>query len=354
MGKRVLLTGGLGFIGGHTVEHFLRTTDWEIVVIDALRHAGNIARLTEAASFDPSRVSVHWHDLRAPIYEELAEKINWPDYIVHMASDSHVDRSISDPAPFIRNNVDVTLTMLEYARQCAERGWQVEKFIQIGTDEIFGPAEAGTSHREADPLKPSNPYSASKAAQEMIAMAYWRTYGVPVVLTRTMNNFGERQNREKFVPKVIRQVAAREVVTIHAEPLKEHADPENPEHWRAGSRVWLHARNHADALRYVLEKLEAPLYSSSLPSDAPLRLNIAGEVELNNYNLAQLIASIVGIPLRFRFVDFHSSRPGHDLRYSLDGTLLRELGWRQPMTMADSFEKAVRWTLEHEVRLTDD
>jgi dTDP-glucose 4,6-dehydratase len=341
--KRVLLTGGCGFIGGHTVEHWLANTDWHIVVLDGLRHTGNVRRLSEAAGFDPSRVTLLWHDLRAPIYSELAEAIGPLDYIVNMASDSHVDRSITDPVPFVQNNVALALHMLEFARAS-----RPEKFIQVGTDEIFGPAPDGVSHKEGDALRPSNPYSASKAAQEMIAYSYWRTYGVPVICTRTMNNFGERQNPEKFVPLVIRQVAAGEVVTIHAQPLVIGADPENPEHWRPGSRVWLHARNHGDALRFILENVEPEAYASGAVD--PSRFNVAGEAEIDNLSMARLIARILGKPLRFRLVDFHGSRPGHDLRYSLDGSALRAAGWRQPMTMDQSFERMVRWVVENELR----
>lgn len=342
MTKRVLLTGGCGFIGGHTVEHWLTKTDWHIVVMDGLRHAGDISRLTNSRVFDPERVTVVWHDLRAPIYDSLAKDIGEVDYIVNMASDSHVDRSIDEPVPFIQNNVSVALTMLEYARQA-----KPEKFIQIGTDEIFGPAPEGVSHTEDDPLKPSNPYSASKAAQEMIAFSYWRTYGVPLICTRTMNQFGERQHPEKFVPMVIRQVLKDEEVTVHAQPLQDNADPTDPKLWKAGSRVWLHARNHADALQHILENIDPVLFGEQ---DTPVRYNIAGELEISNLEIAQRIAKILGKPLRFRFVDFHSSRPGHDLRYSLDGSALRKAGWDQPMTLDESFERTVRWTVENELK----
>jgi len=335
--KRVLLTGGCGFIGGHTVEHWLVNTDWHIVVMDALRHAGDVARLTASKVFDPDRVTVVWHDLRASIYSSLAKEIGDVDYVVNMASDSHVERSINEPVPFIQNNVAVALTMLEYARES-----KPEKFIQIGTDEIFGPAPDSVSHKEDDPLRPSNPYSASKAAQEMLAFAYWRTYGVPIICTRTMNNFGERQNPEKYVPMVISKVLRGEMVPVHAQPLVEVPDPTNPEHWRPGSRVWLHARNHADALQFILQKLDPVLYGADTLT--PLRFNLAGEREIDNYQIASLVAEVLEMPLRFRFEDYHKSRPGHDLRYSLDGSAIRRAGWRQPVPLDESFRKMVLWT----------
>jgi dTDP-glucose 4,6-dehydratase len=342
MPKRVLITGGCGFIGGHTVEHLLRTTNWDITVLDGLRHAGNIRRLTDTQAFDAKRVRVEYHDLRAPLYADLIQRLGWHDYIINMASDSHVDRSISDPVPFIHNNVMLVLNMLEYAVRA-----RPAKFIQIGTDEVFGPAPAGVSHKEDDPLKPSNPYSASKAAQEMIAFSYWRTYGVPLILTRTMNNFGERQDPEKFVPKVIRQVMRGETVTIHAQPKRFNADPGRPQDWTPGSRVWLHARNHADALRFILENVEAEPFSEGVST--PVRFNIAGEREISNLALADRIASLLNKPLFFTMADFHSSRPGHDLRYSLDGSALRAAGWDQPMTLDQSFEKMVKWVVANEL-----
>lgn len=337
---RILLTGGLGFIGGHTVEHWLKNTDWHIVVLDGLRHAGDVSRLTGPAAFDPSRVTLLWHDLKAPVYGGLAEDIGPVDAIVSMAADSHVDRSINDPVPFVRNNVDIALNTLEFARLVKPK-----KFIQIGTDEIFGPAPAGVSHKEDDVLRPSNPYSASKAAQELIAFAYWRTYGVPVICTRTMNNFGERQDIEKFVPMVIRRIIDNDLVSIHAQPLVERADPYDPTHWRSGSRVWLHARNHADALMFILNNVNAETYGDDQTD--PVRFNIAGEREISNWDLANTIARILDKPLRYQFVDFHSARPGHDLRYSLDGSALRAAGWQQPATFDESFTKMVLWSLKH-------
>ena len=212
MSKRVLLTGGLGFIGSHTVEHWLKNTDWDIVVMDALRFSGRIERLTDIDGYDPKRVEVVWHDLRSPVHSQLIEKLGNIDYIVNMASDSHVDRSITHPVDFVQNNVNLVLNMLEYARHI-----EPEKFIQVSTDEVYGPAPLGHDHVEGEPHRPSNPYSASKAAQEAIAYSYWRTYGIPITITNTMNNFGERQHPEKYVPMVIRRIV-NETIHVHGRP----------------------------------------------------------------------------------------------------------------------------------------
>lgn len=329
---RVLLTGGAGFIGSHTVEHLLKNTSWEIVVLDALTYAGDVSRLTQIEAFDPERVSIHWHDLRSPIGAPLSRRIGAIDFVINMASDSHVDRSIDAPVPFVLNNVSLVLHMLEWAR---ERG--VRKFIQVSTDEVYGPAPADCVSGEWDPHLPSNPYSASKAAQEDIAFAYWRTYGVPVIITNTMNNFGERQDPEKFVPRAISRIRAGLPVEIHSQ---RRPDGELV----VGSRMWLHARNHADALLWILQHITP----DSHPSAAhPTRFHIAGEEEIRNDEMALLIGKYLGVDPQLSYVDFHTSRPGHDLRYALESSELRRRGWRQPLDLHDSLERTVRWTLAH-------
>ena len=338
--KHVLLTGGLGFIGGHTVEHWLKNTDWDITVMDALRFSGRIERLTEMEGYNPDRVKVVWHDLRAPIHEQLKETIGKVDWIVNMASDSHVDRSITDPVPFIQNNVSLAINMLEYARDI-----QPEKFIQISTDEVYGPAPIGYSHREGEVLRPSNPYSASKAAQEMIAFSYWRTYGAPVIITNTMNNFGERQHPEKYVPMVMKKILHQEEIEVHGKEINDDGG------WVVGARVWLHARNHADAVQFILKNVPVLHYDDDTPE--PERFNIAGEKEISNLEIVEMIGEILECPPLWRLVDFHTSRPGHDLRYSLDGTKLKEYGWDAPMSLEESFEKTVNWTMKHTEWLTE-
>ena len=333
MGTRVLLTGGLGFIGSHTVEHWLRNTDWEIVVMDALRFSGRIERLTDIEAYDPHRVQVVWHDLRSPLHNQIKDTIGHVDHIVNMASDSHVDRSITDPVPFIQNNVSVAVNMLEYARDVMP-----QKFIQISTDEVYGPAPVGYSHKENEVHRPSNPYSASKSAQESIAFSYWRTYGVPLIITNTMNNFGERQHPEKYVPMVMKKI-------LHKESIEVHGKQKDDGHWDIGSRVWLHARNHADAIQFILNEVPPVSYSDSVIE--PEKFNVAGEKEINNLEIVEMISRILECDARYKLVDFHTSRPGHDLRYSLDGTKLKNYGWEAPMSLEESFEKTVNWTMQH-------
>lgn len=172
--KTVVLTGSAGFVGAHVVEHLLVHTDWRIIGLDSFRHRGDSLRVYH----DPKRYIVYTHDLTNPISDRLIKKIGPVDYIINMASDSHVDRSITDPVPFCENNVKLVLTMLEYARKV-----KPEMFIQISTDEVYGPALNHVLHKEWSTILPSNPYSASKASQENLCISFWRSYNVPVVLT---------------------------------------------------------------------------------------------------------------------------------------------------------------------------
>lgn len=323
----VLITGGLGFIPSHAVEHYLKTTDWDITVLDSLRHVGKAERLASIDGYDPSRVQVFWHDLRAPVHNLLKRNIGEVDYIINMAADSHVDRSIEAPVEFVHNNVMIALNAMEYAREVG-----VKKFVQVGTDEVYGPAPDGYFNVETDMLKPSNPYAASKGSQDLIAHSYWRTFGLPVICTRTMNNYGERQDPEKMIPRTIKHVLQGTPMTIHAQ---RHDDGE----WEAGSRVWIHCRNHADAIKYLVETVEVPDWTEG---ELPI-YNIGGENEINNFTLAQMIADILGKPLHYEFVDFHATRPGHDRRYALSSEKLYASGWTPPVQFEESLRRTISW-----------
>ncbi len=319
---RILLTGSAGFIGAHTVEHFLKETDWEILGVDSLEHKGDYRRVEP---FLCDRYEFIRMDLTDPTWFTIEGMYNRQfDVIINMASESHVDRSIDDPVPFVQNNIELTLNMLELARVVKPK-----MFIQISTDEVYGPMDV-LPHPEWDTMLPSNPYSASKAAQEALAIAWWRTYGVPVIITNTMNNFGERQDTEKFVPMVIQKVLAGETVPVHGTKKD------------IGSRFYLHARNHADALKFIIENVEPKFFGDEV--DRPERFNIVGDVQVSNLAMAQFVAKILNKPLKYELVDFHSSRPGHDPHYGLMPGLLSGLGWKPPMNFKDSLRKTVMWT----------
>lgn len=351
MPPRLLLTGAGGFIGSHVLRHVLAETDWHVVATDSFRHKGKTDRIVQqVADLGPpgtglygiaDRFTVITHDLTAPVSPQLARRIGDIDYVIAMASQSHVDRSIDDPRPFIENNLAVALTTLEYCR--AARPSHV---ILISTDEVYGPVAPGQAHREWAPILPSNPYAASKAAQEAVAASYWRTYGLPLTIVNCMNLVGEMQDREKYVPKVIAAVRDGATVPVHGRPGD------------IGTRHYLHARNLADALVHILRHLpavkfgEPQRYSDDFAAHRgialrPHRWNIAGPDRLSNLELATQIAAAVGKPLRHELVDFHTTRPGHDPHYGLDPSKLTAAGWKPPIGFIESLNRTVRWTLDH-------
>lgn len=331
MSKRILLTGVGGFICSHALSHILLNTDWEVIGIDSWNHKGISERLTQSNHYqnNKDRVTIYTHDLNSPLSNILINKIGKVDYIINFASQSHVDRSITDPVPFVQNNVNVILNMLEYARRI-----KPSKFIQIGTDETYGPSDGVNAHKEWDCIKPSNPYSASKACQEAICISYWRTYNVPIVLTNIMNNFAETQDPEKFVPLVMRKIMKGETVLIHSDPKCEVS----------GSRFWLHPRNLTDALIFILNSVEVPIYPKT---DIPERFNIVGETQITNLDMAKKIADIMKKPLKYELVDAHTSRSGHDLHYGLCGDKLKSYGYTFPKNFDESLKKTVLWTMDH-------
>lgn len=332
MSKRVLLTGASGFVGSHVLRHLLVNTDWFIVCPVTFTHKGLSDRIRETCDGDEEwykRVKVIRTDLAAPISPVTNAAFGKIDYVLNLASDSHVDRSIEEPGPFIQNNVALMTNLLDWARIA-----QPEKFLHISTDEVYGPAPDGYAHIEWQDLHlPSNPYSASKAAQEDIAFAYWRTYGIPLAITNTMNIIGEMQDPEKFVPMTIKKVLAGEKVSIHGSP-----------DGRIGSRFYLHARNQADGLLHTLG-LDFPAFSDTVRN--PLRLHITGEREVDNLEMANLIAKYAGRELNYEIVDFHSSRPGHDLRYALNNDAIAATGWKMPIPFEESLKRTVEWTMAH-------
>jgi dTDP-glucose 4,6-dehydratase len=331
MTARILLTGASGFAGSHVLRHLLANTDREITCPVTFRHRGNSDRIASALAGNDSwhqRVRVVICDLAAPVSETTAARFGRIGEIWNVASDSHVDRSITEPARLTGNNVELMLNLLDYARQARPR-----LFLQMSTDEVYGPAPDGYRHREWDRIAPSNPYSASKACQEAIAFSYWRTYGVPVVITNTMNIIGQMQDTEKMVPKTIRSL-------ILGEPAIVHVSPDGV----PGSRFYLHARNLADAWLWISRNQEPQVYPAH---DVPLRYNIVGEREVSNTELAASIAEILGVGYELKPVNFHESRPGHDLRYALDGAKLAAAGWSAPVPLAESLRQTVRWSVRH-------
>lgn len=328
--KRVLLTGAGGFFGSHLLRHLMVNTDWEFVCPCSWVHKGTPERLENAIDgLDKDRVMVITHDLTAPFTSTTKKRIGKIDIILNIASNSHVNRSITDPKEFVLGNNALAFNMLEFAREC-----KPEVFLQFSTDEVYGAAPEGVDFPEWSTIIPSNPYSASKACQEAVAISYWRTYNVPVIITNTMNLFGETQDEEKYTAQLIKKINNKELVTVHGAE------------GNIGSRFYLHARNGADAVYFILKNLPPKLYNEG-ENQVPDRYNIVGDVEMDNLELAKLVANMMGEELEYTLTDFHFGRPGHDRRYALDGAKLKALGWQAPMEFEDSLKKSIEWTLKN-------
>ena len=338
MSKTVLITGGAGFIAHHVIDKILRETDWKIVSLDRLDISGNLNRLHDMLQdHDPKavagRMRIIFHDLKAEVNSQIVQDIGPVDIVLHLAAGSHVDRSITYPMEFVQDNVVGTVNMLDYARKYLPN---LERFVYFSTDEIYGIAPPGVAYKEYDRYNSTNPYSASKAAAEEFCVAYENTYKMPIVVTHTMNVFGERQHPEKFIPMTIQNVRDGNKVIIHADPTRTVA----------GSRMYIHAKDVADGLMHILN-LKDYVHTGDYGHAHCPQFNLVGTEEVDNLQLAQWIADAVGKPLNYEMTDFHTSRPGHDMRYALDGSLLASLGWEPKIKLSERIKEMVQWTLEN-------
>jgi len=309
---RIVVTGGAGFIGSNFVRHVLRTRPGdEVVVLDKLTYAGNLKNLEDVAG-DP-RFSFVKGDICDP--EVVAATLDGAEAVVNFAAETHVDRSISGPQDFIRTDVLGTHTLLETVRSLG-----VARYLQVSTDEVYGSIEEG-SFTEESPLAPSSPYSASKAAADLLVLSYVTTYGTPALITRSSNNYGPNQYPEKIVPLFITNA-------VDGAPLPVYGDGRNV-------RDWLYVEDNCAAVDLALRAGETgQVY------------NIGGGHEVDNLTLTRRILELVGAdPGLIRFV---ADRPGHDRRYSVDCTRLRSLGWAPATSFDDGLTRTVAWYLEHE------
>jgi dTDP-glucose 4,6-dehydratase len=311
---RLLVTGGAGFIGSNFTHYILhKYPDWQITNLDKLTYAGNLENLKDIESHPG------YHFIKGDITDRqlIAELLNNGfDVAVNFAAESHVDRSIMDATPFIETNIEGTQVLLEGIRQ-----HPVKKFIQVSTDEVYGSIENG-SFTEESPLSPSSPYSASKAAADLLCLAYYHTYEVPVTITRSSNNFGPYQFPEKLIPLAITNVLENKSIPIYGDGLNV--------------RDWIYVEDHCRALELVIQKGQpGQIY------------NIAGSAEKTNLELIHALLNIMGRPKEL--TTFVKDRPGHDRRYSLDASkIIQELGWKPLCPFEKALKNAVDWYIGHE------
>ena len=339
MSKRILITGGAGFIAHHAIKYYLENTDWEIVSLDRLDYSGNLNRISDLMNDmeikQKKRLKIVFHDLRSEINEMLIADLGEFNYILHMAASSHVDRSIQDPLTFVYDNVVATCNILNFSRKQKK----LELFIYFSTDEVFGPAPNNVKYKENDRYNSTNPYSATKAGGEELSVAFQNSYNMPIFITHTMNVFGERQHPEKFIPLCIKNIKEDKKVFIHSDSSKKIP----------GSRHYIHAADVADGTFFLiknyekLKKVEKDFGGAKCP-----KFNLVGPVEWSNLELASNIARCINKKLNYELVDFHSSRPGHDLRYALDGDLLKKAGLTPKISIEERIKQVVDWTLKND------
>ena len=326
---KILITGGAGFIGSAVVRLAI-ARGHSVVNVDALTYAACLGNVVSVA--DHPNYAFEHVDIRDFAALDAVFTKHKPDGVMHLAAESHVDRSIDGPADFIETNINGTFNMLEVARSC----WQAQgrpetfRFHHISTDEVFGSLGPTGMFTEETPYNPRSPYSASKASSDHLVRAWHETYGLPVVLTNCSNNYGPYHFPEKLIPVVILKALA-------GKPLPIYGDGSN-------IRDWLYVEDHADALLLVLEK-----------GALGCSYNIGGENERSNLELVKTLCGILDRLLPrdggsyADLVTFVADRPGHDSRYAIDPKRIRdELGWRPSVTVEEGLEKTVQWYLENE------
>lgn len=307
---KILVTGGAGFIGSNFVRFLLeKHLEDEIVVLDKLTYAGNLNNLKEVIK-DIEFVRGDICDRK--LVERVAKKT---DIIVNFAAETHVDRSISDPEPFLLTNVLGTQVLLEAARK-----FDHKKFVQISTDEVYGPIRYG-SFKEDSRLNPSNPYSASKASADLLAKSYYVTYGARVVIVRSTNNYGPYQHPEKLIPKLIINCIRGRSLPIYGRGKQ--------------IREWLYVIDNCEAIDLVMKKGKiGEIY------------NVSSKDEMRNIDVAKLILKKLNKPKEL--IKFTKDRPGHDFRYSLDCTKIKKLGWRPKTSFEKGLDCTIKWYKENE------
>ncbi len=315
---KIFVTGAAGFIGSNFVQHMLAAhPDYRLVLVDKLTYAGNLKNL-ETALNCPQCEFVHL-DINAP---GIGEPMRGCDAVVHFAAESHVDRSIQNAAEFVRTNFEGTFNLLDAARQL-----RIPRFVQISTDEVYGSLGADGVFTENSPIQPNSPYAASKAAADLLVMAYVHTHRVPALITRCSNNYGPYQFPEKFIPLMIAQAMA-------GAPLPVYGDGLNV-------RDWIHVADHCRAIDAVLHRgREGEVY------------NIGGDAELKNIDVARMILAALG--RAEDLVTYVRDRPGHDRRYAMSFAKLRaELGWEPRWNFRDGLADTVRWYQENTAWLNE-
>ena len=329
MPKNVIITGGAGFIGSHVVRLFVnKYADYKIINVDALTYAGNLENLADVES-KPNYIFEKVNILNADALSELFEKYSVTD-VIHLAAESHVDRSILSPLDFVYTNIIGTVNLLNTAKDFWKNDYSKHRFHHVSTDEVFGTLGETGFFTEATAYAPNSPYSASKAGSDHFVRAYGETYGLGYVITNCSNNYGPNHFPEKLIPLFINNI-------INKKPLPVYGKGEN-------TRDWLYVIDHARAIDTVFH--EGKNHES---------YNVGGFNEWKNIDLVKLLCTLMDGKLGRKdgeseqLITYVKDRPGHDLRYAIDASKInKELGWKPSVTFEEGLSKTIDWYLSNE------
>lgn len=337
MTKNILITGGAGFIGHEVIRTLLHNTNWNLYFLDRLSYAANLERIdyvvNDAGGNSKERTKFIYHDLKAPFNDDLIKKIKNVNIIIHIGASSHVTRSVKSPEIFVQDNIVGTFNLLEASRKLDN----LELFYYFSTDEVFGPSDKNIKFQEWDRYNSKNPYSATKAAGEELTIAYANTYFLPCMISHCSNVYGERQHLEKFIPNTIKKIVNKEKIVVHTDSNQI-----------PGSRYYIYNEDLSKTIHFIVENFNSVQEETYRTyNKQPAKINITGESLVSNLEVVEAIGEILGLNYEYELLSHDPNRPGHDIKYGLDNTVLKNVGGYRDRDFKEGLSKTVNWYMKN-------